>query len=100
MVAGTSRDCRRLDAAEGVCVSGVVARLERGGATVEWATRRIDEAILLKEKLQSKVAVSTFLAGFFIAALVELVKEPEKLIPLEGGWVSYSRVVRHGEFHS
>lgn len=74
-------------------MTGSLAHLERHRATVEWASRRIDEAVLLKEKLQSKVAVSTVLARFFIAALVEVVKEPEKLVPAVGGWLSYSRAV-------
>ena len=51
---------------------------------MEWENRKIDESELLKVKLQSKVAVSTFLAGFFIAAHVELVKDPEKLAPAGG----------------
>lgn len=78
----TKRDCRWLDPGEGVCVIGTLLEFKKGTARVEWATRRIDESELLKEKLQSKFAVSTFLAGFFIAALVELVKDPEKLVPL------------------
>jgi phosphohistidine phosphatase SixA len=77
----SGRDCRWLDAGEGVCVIGSLEELRVGGGRVAWASRRIDESELLKEKLQSKFAVSSFLAGFFIAALVELVKDPEKLRP-------------------
>jgi hypothetical protein len=47
---------------------------------VEWASRDTeDDCEFLKDKIQSKVAVSTFLTGFFIAALVELVKDPGNL---------------------
>jgi phosphohistidine phosphatase SixA len=81
----TGKNARRLDPGEGVCVTGTVTEFKRQRARVEWASRRIEDATLLKDKLQSKVSVSTFLAGFFIAVLVELLSDPKKLTPLKAG---------------
>jgi phosphohistidine phosphatase SixA len=90
----TGRECRWLNPGEGVCVKGTRDDFQQKHARVEWASRQIDESKLLKDKIQSKVAVSTFLAGFFIAALVELVKDPDKFVPApEHPLQAYMRIV-------
>jgi phosphohistidine phosphatase SixA len=70
----TGRRLRPLSRAEAVLVSGEdVQQYRRGGASVEFRTGLKGEPEdVLRDKLHSKTAVATLLAGFMFAALIEL----------------------------
>lgn len=77
----TGRDSRRLDRGEAVWIHGKNKQaFIAGNAELVYATRREDFAAKLKDKIQTKMTVCTFLAGFTITALIEILKDPEAII--------------------
>ena len=77
----TGKDSRRLDRGEAVWIQGENKQaFIAGKADLVYATRREDFAAKLKDKIQTKMTVCTFLAGFTIAALIEILKDPEAII--------------------
>ena len=69
----TGRDCRTIDRGEAIWVN-----CWDGQAAVEGTFGSKYTAEALRKKIELKMTVSTFLAGFTIPVLVELVKEPER----------------------
>lgn len=67
------RTCRRVDFGEAVLVNGTPREIEEGKGNVR--TSFGSPLATLKDKIQAKMTVCTFLAGFTIAALVELLKD-------------------------
>ena len=77
----TGKDSRRLDRGEAVWIRGKDKQAFMAGkAELVYATRREDFAAKLKDKIQTKMTVCTFLAGFTITALIEILKDPEAII--------------------
>jgi len=77
----TGKDSRRLDRGEAVWIHGENKQaFISGKAELVYATRREDFAEKLKDKIQTKMTVCTFLAGFTITALIEILKDPEAII--------------------
>ena len=77
----TGKDSRRLDRGEAVWIHGKNKQaFISGNAELVYATRREDFAAKLKDKIQTKMTVCTFLAGFTITALIEILKDPEAII--------------------
>lgn len=77
----TGKDSRRLDRGEAVWIQGKNKQAFIGGkAELVYATRREDFAAKLKDKIQTKMTVCTFLAGFTITALIEILKDPEAIV--------------------
>ena len=77
----TGRDSRRLDQGEAVWIHGENKQaFIAGKAEVVYATRRENFAEKLKDKIQTKMTVCTFLAGFTITALIEILKDPEAIV--------------------
>jgi phosphohistidine phosphatase SixA len=77
----TGKESRRLDRGEAVWITGKTRDdFVSGNAELVYATRREDFAENLKDKIETKMTVCTFLAGFTIAALVEIIKEPDAIV--------------------
>jgi phosphohistidine phosphatase SixA len=77
----TGKDSRRLDRGEAVWIRGKSKEdFVHGRAELVNATRREDFAENLKDKIETKMTVCTFLAGFTIAALIEIIKDPDTII--------------------
>jgi phosphohistidine phosphatase SixA len=77
----TGKDSRRLDRGEAVWIRGEDKQaFIAGKAELVYATRRENFAEKLKDKIQTKMTVCTFLAGFTITALIEILKDPEAII--------------------
>jgi phosphohistidine phosphatase SixA len=68
----TGRDCRTIDRGEAIWVN-----CWDGQAAVQATFGSRNTAETLRKKIELKMTVSTFLAGFTIPVLVELVKEPQ-----------------------
>jgi hypothetical protein len=77
----TGKDSRRLDRGEAVWIWGEDKQaFIAGKAELVYATRRENFAEKLKDKIQTKMTVCTFLAGFTITALIEILKDSEAII--------------------
>lgn len=77
----TGKDSRRLDRGEAVWIEGKTKQdFICGKAQLVHATRCGDFAEKLKDKIETKMTVCTFLAGFTIAALIEIIKDPEAIV--------------------
>ncbi|HEV8491796.1 MAG TPA: hypothetical protein VGR76_05970 [Candidatus Angelobacter sp.] len=77
----TGKDSRRLDQGEAVWIRGKDSQaFIDGKAELVYATRRENFAEELKDKIQTKMTVCTFLAGFTITALIEILKDPEAIV--------------------
>jgi phosphohistidine phosphatase SixA len=77
----TGKDSRRLDRGEAVWIHGENKQaFIAGKAELVYATRRENFAEKLKDKIQTKMTVCTFLAGFTITALIEILKDPEAIV--------------------
>jgi len=77
----TGKDSRRLDRGEAVWIHGMNKQaFIAGKAELVYATRCEDFAEKLKDKIQTKMTVCTFLAGFTITALIEILKDPEAIV--------------------
>lgn len=76
----TSKETRRLDRGEAVWLRAPLEDFKKGKGILCWSTLSVDSAKTLREKVQSKMAVCTFLAGFSSAALIEILKEADKML--------------------
>lgn len=77
----TGKDSRSLDRGEAVWITGQTQDdFTSGKAALLYASRHSDYADNLRDKIQTKMTVCTFLAGFTIAALIEIIKDPDKII--------------------
>jgi len=76
----TSKETRCLDRGEAVWLRASIQDFRKGKGILCWSTLNVDSAKTLREKVQSKMAVCTFLAGFSSAALVEILKEADKML--------------------
>ncbi len=72
----TGKNCRTIERGEAVQLNGSPSVMERGNATVSRTFGSTHSSELLRKKIELKMTVSTFLAGFTIPVLVELVKDP------------------------
>ncbi len=70
------RKCRRIGFGEAIVVSGTPEEIRNGRSIVEMQFGAKDSSELLRKKIELKMTVCTFLAGFTIPVLVELLKEP------------------------
>jgi len=68
-------DCRRIGFGEAIVVSGSLDEIIRGCGNVERVLPPKDTSELLRKKIELKMTVCTFLAGFTIPVLVELLKD-------------------------
>jgi phosphohistidine phosphatase SixA len=70
------RKCRKIGYGEAIVVSGTPEEIRNGQGFVEKQFGTKDASELLRKKIELKMTVCTFLAGFTIPVLVELLKEP------------------------
>jgi hypothetical protein len=81
----TGKKCRIIERGEAVQVIGLPRDMGRGDAVVGKTFGSTYSSELVRKKLELKMTVSTFLAGFTIPVLVELVKNPaEGFTPCRG----------------
>jgi phosphohistidine phosphatase SixA len=76
----TGKDSRSLDRGEAVWLNGQGQKdFTSKKAALVYASRHNNYAEALHGKIETKMTVCTFLAGFTIAALIEIIKDPEKI---------------------
>ena len=76
----TGKNSRALDRGEAVWITGERDDFTRGKAALVHATRHENYATELHDKIQAKMTVCTFLAGFTITALIDIIKDPDKIV--------------------
>jgi phosphohistidine phosphatase SixA len=72
----TAKNCRIIERGEAVLLTGRPCDMDRRDAIVVRTFGSTYSSELLRKKVEMKMTVSTFLAGFTIPVLVELVKDP------------------------
>jgi hypothetical protein len=72
----TGQKCRRIGFGEAIVVSGTSEDMRKGRSSVEGTFGTKETSELLRKKIELKMTVCTFLAGFTIPVLVELLKGP------------------------
>lgn len=72
----TGRKCRRIGFGEAIVLVGTPQEMQQGRSCVEMRFGTKDASELLRKKIELKMTVCTFLAGFTIPVLVELLKGP------------------------
>ena len=77
----TGKKSRSLDRGEAVWLTAKNQEdFKSGNALLVYASRSSDYAERLHDKIQTKMTVCTFLAGFVMAALIEIIKDPDKIV--------------------
>jgi phosphohistidine phosphatase SixA len=79
----TSRAPRSLERGEAVWLKAPLNDFRMGKGVLRRSTLKTDHSESLREKVRSKMQVCTFLAGFSSTALVQILRESEKMLEIQ-----------------